>query len=170
MECSSLGSLTNLRNLRKNNTAFLNSGVWNALRWLPCKSQKSQKNMVFLISGVWNALRWIPYKSQKFKKIITFLISVIEYPPPDSLSNIRNLRKTTQRFWDLVYGMLFAGSLSNLRSFRNLRKKHNVFDICNRVSVAGFAFKSQKSREILEKHHAFEIWCMECYSLGPYKI
>ena len=70
MTCSAPGSMSNLRNVknRRKNITFLRSGVWNALRWVPFKYQKSQKSenhTTFLKSGVWNALRWVPFKSQK---------------------------------------------------------------------------------------------------------
>ena len=90
-------------------------------------------------SGVWNALRWVPCKYQEFQKSIMFLrsgnrISVAEF----LFSNIINFRNTL-RFWDLVYGMLFAGSISNLMNF----KKHYVFEFwCKGTGDRGQGYKA----------------------------
>ena len=67
IEYSSLGQLqiSEIRSLRKK-TRFLRSDVWNALRWVSFKSQKSQKsqktNTRFLSSVLWDTPRWIAFQ------------------------------------------------------------------------------------------------------------
>ena len=84
---------------------------------------------------------------------------------PCQISEISEISNKTLRVWYLVFGMLFAGFLSNLRNLRISEQKHYVFECwCVECSSLGPSEISEISEK---KHYIFEIWCLECSSLGP---
>ena len=82
---------------------LLRSGVWNALRWVHFKYQKSQKNIMLLRSSLWNAFRWVHFKSQKYqtkKQHYDFEIWCLECSSlgPLQISEISEILEKTLRF------------------------------------------------------------------------